>query len=160
MGETDGTVNGEQAGAWQPLRALTLLEIVTVGLPFCVFKVACGLFALGFQGWAWLGWALIAWGAVDTALNVLNALTVGSVGRRWLPVCLLQALTRAVRPTPRGSDLGIAMDMMLSFVLVAVMIGSGSLGRLAPEWLSAWNLAVVLNVLGAGALRLAETFRR
>lgn len=133
-----------------------LVEILTVGLPFSAFKLACGVPLVGAGRFAWLGWLLLGWGLLDAVLNVVNAATAALLGRRHLPVCLLQAVTRAARPTPRGADLGTAMDVMLSFVLVAVMIGTGTLSRLSPTWLSAWNLAVVLNVLGAGALRLAD----
>jgi hypothetical protein len=143
-----------------PARSLTLVEILTVGLPFCLFKAACGVVLLGAGRLPWLGWLLVAWGAADTVLNGVNAITVGALGRRGLSVCLLQALTRAVRHTERSANLGTALDLMLSFVLVAVMIGTGALSRLSPAWLSAWNGAVVLNVLGAGALRLADALRR
>jgi hypothetical protein len=133
-----------------------LVEILTVGLPFSAFKLACGVPLIADGRFAWLGWVLLGWGLLDAVLNGINAATAAALGRRYLPVCLLQALTRAVRPTPRGADVGTALDVMLSFVLVAVMIGTGALSRLSPSWLSAWNLAVVLNVLGAGALRLAD----
>lgn len=141
-------------------RALTLVEILTVGLPFCVFKVACGVPMVGVPRLAWLGWLLVGWGLADALVNGVNAVTVGALGRRGLAVCLLQAAARAARPSLRSAEVGTAMDLMLSFALVAAMIGTGSLTRLPPAWLSAWNLAVVLNVLGAGTLRLAEALRR
>ena len=46
---------------------------------------------------------------------------------------------------------------MLSFTLVAAMIGLGLLMRLRPADLGIWNVSVVFNVLGAGLGRLAET---
>lgn len=152
------TTTGTATPLAPPARALVLVEILTVGLPFCVFKLACGLplTATSSLGLRLLGWGLVGVGGVDTLLNVLSAIWVGIAGRRKLPVCCLQALTLAVRPSVRGGNVGTALDMMLSFSLVAWMIGSGALGTLTPGWLSSWNLAVVLNVLGAGALRLAE----
>ena len=150
---------GATPAASSQTRSLMLVEIVTVGLPFCVFKLACGVPLLGATRVAWLGWVLIGWGLADALLNAVNALSVGASGRRVLPVCLLQAATQAVRPTVRGANVGTALDMMLSFVLVAAMIGASELGHLTPAWLSAWNVAVVLNVLGAGTLRLAEALR-
>jgi hypothetical protein len=133
-----------------------LVEILTVGLPFSAFKIACGVPLLGAGRYAALGWLLVGWGLLDGLMNGVNAASVVALGRRALPVCSLQALTQAVRASARGANLGTALDVMLSFVLVAVMIGAGGLSHLSPAWLSAWNLAVVLNVLGAGALRLAE----
>ena len=52
------------------------------------------------------------------------------------------------------SDLGLAVDVFVSFGLVALVIGAGLLPA-APAWaLPLWNVAVVLNVLGAGVGRL------
>ena len=140
-------------------RALTLVEILTVGLPFCIFKLACGVLLLGVARFAWVGALLLGWGLADAIWNVANAITVGLLGRRGLSVCVLQVFTRAARPSARSANLGTALDMMLSFVLVAVVIGTGALSRLPTTWLTAWNIAVVLNVLGAGALRLADALR-
>lgn len=157
---TSSIVEAATSSANQPLtpqaRTLTLVEILTVGLPFCVFKLACGVPLLARPHVAAVGWALIALGVADAALNGLNGVWVGALGRRRLPVCCLQALLIALRPSARSGNVGTALDMMLSFTLVAAMIGSGALGLLPPRWLSAWNVAVVLNVLGAGALRLAD----
>ena len=47
--------------------------------------------------------------------------------------------------------------LAMSVTLVASMIGFGLLGRLSRADLGAWNVSVVLNVLGAGLGRLAET---
>jgi hypothetical protein len=136
-------------------RVLVVIEAFTVGLPFCVFKGVCGARLTGTTAAA-LGWALIAWGAADAVLNAVNALMVGVLGRRLLPVCCLQAIAVRVLPSARGGDVGTALDAVLSFSLVAVMIGSGSIAALPRLWLTSWNLAVVLNVLGAGALRFAQ----
>src|SRR5690348_9526052 len=79
-------------------RALMLVEILTVGLPFSAFKLACGVPLVGAGRFAWLGWLLLGWGLLDAVLNVVNAATAALLGRRHLPVCLLQAATRAARP--------------------------------------------------------------
>ena len=59
-----------------------------------------------------------------------------------------------VRRTPRASDVGSALDTVVAFSLVAAMIAASALAELKPAVLSAWNVAVILNVIGAGALRL------
>lgn len=141
-------------------RALVFVEALTVGLPFCAFKGVWGLRLL-HGGNALLGGALVALAVLDAVLNVLNAATVLLVGRRTLPICSLHAVALALRPSTqagRGADVGTALDAALSFSLVALMIGSGAIGSLPASLLLAWNLAVVLNVLGAGVSRLAQAF--
>lgn len=137
-------------------RALELLEVLTVGLPFCAFKVVCGLFALRYPGVGALGWALIGLGLADALLNLANALSVATVGGRRLPVCCLHLAGKALGRSERGGNVGTALDCVLSFTLVAAMVAAGVLPSLTSPWSAAWNGAVVLNVLGAGALRLAQ----
>ncbi len=137
-------------------RFLAALEVFVVGLPFCAFKALTGLLA---GGW---GLALLLLAALDLLFNLNNlaALARHRAGSR--PVCLLAwLLTLGVggKSEARG-ELGAALDVALSFLLVAVMVGGGLLGRL-PVWgLQAWNAAVVLNVLGAGAFQVNQAVAR
>ena len=127
---------------------------MTVGLPFCAFKLLTGLVLIG-TALAPLGVALIALGAIDLVLNALNLATLLTARRRVSGVCLADVLLG------RGAaerELALAIDMFLSFTLVAAVVGFGLLLRL-PGWaLATWNLAVVLNVLGAGIGRLVAAF--
>ncbi|HEY4222908.1 MAG TPA: hypothetical protein VGO62_16235, partial [Myxococcota bacterium] len=107
---------------------------------------------------------LVALGAVDALLNLVNAvaLAIPRAGRRVLPVCALQLVLAPVGAAVRA-DVGAAADVLFSFALVAAVIASGSIGTLAslsPHALTAWNAAVICNVLGAGVLRLAQALTR
>jgi hypothetical protein len=139
-------------------RGFRLLEIFTVGFPFCAFKVLTGLVVRSFAGGDALGWLLVALGGVDLLLNVI-ALGFELAGRASpLPVCTAQwVVVRLGAGRPAWSQLGLSLDAMLSFTLVALMIGLGWLARLPGPALAAWSLGVVLNVLGAGVGRLAES---
>jgi hypothetical protein len=146
---------GLAAGPAAFARVLDLVEVVTVGLPFCAFKIITGL-DLVSSGLA-SGWILIVLGALDAALNAVNGITVAWNGVRRAPICALDALF-----APRGPgqgphrELGLALDTMLAFTLVAGMIALNRLGALPAASRGAWNVAVVLNVLGAGGIRLAK----
>ena len=73
-------------------------------------------------------------------------------------MCLLHLALRRAKPgSPEWADLGIALDVVLSFVLVALVIGFGLLAELPPTLLPVWSFAVVLNVLGAGISRLSSS---
>lgn len=143
-----------------------LFEVVTVGLPFSTFKLVVGQHLLASSP---LGWPLLALGAVDLVMNAGNAVGLAVRGRPFLPLCLLHGLASRLGPSPssttlssspeRQGELGLAVDMALAFVLVAGMIAAGQIGSLSTTALSWWNGAVILNVLGAGALRLVDAAR-
>jgi hypothetical protein len=126
------------------------LEVVTIGLPFCAFKILSGLVTLRVTP---LGWSLIALGGTDIFINSVNFFALILGRPRVLPVCALQmAVSRG-----RGrsyDELGTSLDVFVAFALVAGMIAFEQLSQLPKTGLQVWNLAVVLNVLGAGIGRL------
>jgi hypothetical protein len=135
------------------------VEIVTVGLPFCAFKAFTGLILLRVSPLAPLGYLLMALGAIDLLLNTINLMAWLSARRAVSGVCLADVVARRLGLTGRHADLGLAVDVCLSFALVALVIGLGLLAQL-PGWaLASWNVAVVLNVLGAGIGRLVTAQR-
>lgn len=128
--------------------------MVTVGLPFCGFKVLSGL---SFGGP--FGAALVALGAVDAVLNLANLAGLLLVRRRLVAACALALAAGGAGGDARRRDLGAALDVALSFALVALMIGLGRIAPLPPDRLRAWNACVILNVLGAGLGRLGVSWR-
>ncbi len=137
---------------------LPAVEIVTIGLPFCAFKVLTGLVLLE-HGAAPAGYALIALGAIDLALNLVNLGTLLGLRRAVSGVCLSDVVMRRLGRSGARPDLGLALDALLSFGLVAIVIGFGLLRHL-PRWgLVTWNVAVILNVIGAGLSRLWAALR-
>jgi hypothetical protein len=86
-------------------------EILTVGFPFCAFKLITGV-SLS-QDW------LTAWGIADALINTLNLLWLLTARRRATEVCLLSLVLRiARRPTAEKlsswQNLGAAGDMFFS----------------------------------------------
>jgi hypothetical protein len=139
-------------------RLIHLLAIVTVGFPFCVFKALTGRILFGMPGWQPLGVALVALAVADLALNLVSlALTL--LGRSSpLGVCTFQLAVELARSRHEGwKELGLSLDAMLSFVLVAFVVGTNQLAHLPAAAAGAWAASVILNVLGAGIGRLAES---
>lgn len=135
----------------------SILEIITIGLPFCAFKVFTGIFLQ--QHW------LAALGAIDLAINVTNLIALLILKKRIIDSCLFSIVVRKItKPSAdkkdKYKDLGNAFDVFLSFVLVAYMIGSGRISELPPVHLQLWNLSVVLNVLGAGFGRVNQSLKQ
>jgi hypothetical protein len=135
---------------------LNCFEIITIGLPFCGFKVLTGLFFN--QYW------LIALGVIDLLINMLNLLSLLFLKRRLFDACFLSFLIRFLKKQPllpesKWQDLGNATDVFLSFALVAYVIGGGFIKLFPSHHVLIWNISVVLNVLGAGYSRLSESIR-
>ncbi|HEX4047187.1 MAG TPA: hypothetical protein VH309_05110 [Elusimicrobiota bacterium] len=144
---------------------LETLEVLSVGLPFCVFKLAAGGAFRAFGGaWGAAGTILMALGVVDLLFNGANFAGLVLIRRRVLDACFLSFAARQFQGRARRSrwtlqDLGNSLDVLISFSLVAYMVGAGKLGLLSPDVLTLWDVAVVLNVLGAGLGRFTESVR-
>jgi hypothetical protein len=139
-------------------RLWVLVEVFTVGLPFCAFKVLTGGWLFRMPSLAPVGAVLVALGGVDALLNSVNAGSLILWRRRALPVCGLHFLAQRLGPT--FADLGLGVDALLSFSLVALMVACGAIATLPGPGATLWSVAVVANVLGAGVLRLAHGFGR
>lgn len=143
---------------------MELLEVVTVGLPYCVFKLLTGSYLLSFAHPAAraLGALLFALGALDLVINGANLGSLLLRGRRALDTCVLAYAARwhaPQAPSPARRELGNSLDVALSCLLVAGMLGSGSMRELPPARALAWNVCVILNVLIAGVNRLRGAMR-
>ena len=149
---------------------MELLEVVTIGLPFCCFKILGGLAAL-----TWIqdepsvllmavGVVFVALGLLDFLINGLNLISLLLLGRRVLDACLLSVVLRRIgrftaHPEAHWRDFGNSTDVLLSFMIVAVMVGKGFLNLVPPEALALWNTCVVFNVLGAGLSRFGTSLK-
>lgn len=135
---------------------MQFLEIITIGLPFCAFKCLTGLHY--HQHW------LLSLGIIDLIINLTNLLSLALKKKRVIDACFLSLIVRLVKKPqdhmlPHWQDLGNSLDVLLSFILVAYVIGMGDIGSFGKEELMIWNIAVVLNVIGAGSSRLTNSIR-
>jgi hypothetical protein len=144
---------------------MQFMEVLTVGLPFCVFKIATGLLFYRAGGSVGIiGALLVVLGVIDSFLNAANLAALALVRRRIFDACMLSFMMRLARKSahkPRWTlqDFGNSLDVLLSFTLVAYMVGRSKLAGLPSLELTLWNLAVVLNVLGAGLGRFTDSFQ-
>ena len=133
-----------------------ILEVLTIGFPFCVFKIVAGL----FLGHIWL----VILGAIDVLINLTNLFSLFIFKRRFLDPCFFGVLVHLLkRPKKerikKWMDLGNSLDVVVSFGLVAFMIAGGYLRELPAEHLHWWNLSDILNVFGAGSSRLGSSIK-
>jgi hypothetical protein len=152
---------------FRTLPRMDLMEVTTVGLPFCAFKVLAGLTlhkaALSAAGKG-AGLFLVALGVGDLVINGLNFLSLAILRRRILPACVFSLATSPLHastrhPEWRWADFGNSLDVLVSFSLVAIMIGGGGLQSLSSKGMLVWNLSVIFNVMGAGLTRVKQSLK-
>lgn len=99
-----------------------------------------------------LGSAFVAWGIFDILLNILSVPLPKSVS-----YCLLSNIGRRIDAHTGRENLEhilLAVDTLLTFVIVAGMIWFRHLALLPAVLGRLWDLSVVCNVIGVGAERL------
>ncbi|MCO5170249.1 MAG: hypothetical protein M9894_28270 [Planctomycetes bacterium] len=128
-------------------------DAAMTGVPFGVFKLGLGVYLHAHVAPA-LGVVVVVWGALDVLLNLV-ALAAPRVS-----FCLLSNVGRLLDARSRQGGweaLLLAVDTLLSFGIVAGMVGLRLLPDLPEALRRAWDVAVVLNVLAAGLERVWVT---
>ena len=143
------------------------LEISTVGLPFCAFKIITGMHIYTtFENGPLklLGLFFMILGLFDLIVNGLNFLSVVLLKKRITATCTLSFVSQLYSKRSQldaGSlhDFGTSLDVLIAFILVALMVGFSQIALLPQFQIHIWNLAVVFNVLGAGLARISYSYR-
>jgi hypothetical protein len=147
---------------------LDQIAIITIGFPFASFKLLLGItfFKMLFSPVSYIvGTILIGWSIVDFLINGINLFMLLFRDRYLTNVCLLTSIFASKNSCFKNNhlawkELGTALDVMLSFFLVAVMVG-GNLFHYLSDWeFKLWSVSVVVNVLGAGITRIFLSIQR
>jgi hypothetical protein len=135
-------------------RTRVVWDALLTGVPFGIFKMGTGYFLWTFQGMS-IAVLLIAWGIVDLGLNL-----VAAFWPRPLPYCLLSAFGRSLdrldilESNNRFEPILLAVDSLLSFVLISGMIWFHAIPELGFPLSRIWEFAVVCQVMGVGISRV------
>jgi cation transport ATPase len=107
---------------------------ITIGIPFCVFKLLFGITAIriGDQNNLFLtllGWLVIFWATIDLIMNIGRS-ALAQIGRIFhKPLVFL------------------AIDTLLTFGIICAMLWSGWITKLTPFELILWYSATTLNLI-------------
>ncbi len=135
---------------------------ITIGAPFCVFKYLFGVLTLrqGELGQhhvlSLVGGMVMVWAGIDLVLNVLrSAFTL--LGRKTAIQFCLIAQTGALfrRPT-----LFLALDTLLSFVIICFVLWSGWIVRLKPCESYLWYAATTVNLISLAVVNVWTEYQR
>ncbi|MFZ1898440.1 hypothetical protein [Methanoregula sp.] len=134
---------------------------LTIGIPFCIFKGLFGLVAIrvGTPSHPFLadfGWLVVAWAATDFAMNAVRASGDLLHIPTRLEYCTLAELGRLVnRPM-----VFLAVDTLLSFSIICLMLWSGWIMQLTQPEASLWYAATTLNLISISLVSLYNEAKR
>jgi len=131
---------------------------LTIGIPFCIYKFLFGLSALrtGSQGLALLGLVVVGWAGADLLMNAGRS--IYDLAGRTAPFeyCTIAQIGRAFR----RPAVFLAIDTLLTFVAISLMLWSGWIGRLLPIETALWNGATTMNLISLSLVSLYNEMRK
>lgn len=135
---------------------------LTIGIPFCIFKLLFGVVAVQVVTFTYhgvlavFGWLVILWAGTDIVMNTGRALldlvdrpapfeycTIAQMGAYFhMPLVFL------------------SVDTLLSFVIICVMLWSGWITLLTPVESYLWYAATTLNLISLSMVMLYNEVRK
>jgi hypothetical protein len=111
-----------------------------------------------------LGYLLISLGIIDFGFNLYRLIKLFILGHARSPVCFLAFMFKTFHPKHTKNiefwrDVGGAVDIMLSFLLVSIMVGGNLFPYVTYIEILAWNYSTVVNVMGAGTSRMISSIQ-
>jgi len=134
---------------------------LTIGIPFCIFKGLFGLAAIRVGTpsnplLAGFGWCIVVWASIDFVMNAIRA--AGDLLHFPTPLeyCTLAELGRLVR----RPMLFLAVDTLLSFSIICLMLWSGWILQLTQKEAYLWYAATTLNLISISLVSLYNEAKR
>jgi len=158
---TDPGVAGEETDWIQRLFARPFFLSFTIGMPFCAFKLLFGIHAVqtGLQenGTILLfGCVVVVWAVADLLMNAARStLDIFHLPARF-EYCTIAQLGRIF-----GMPLlFLAVDTLLAFSIICIMLWSGWIARLSPAESVLWYIATTLNLISLSIVSIYNEIRR
>ena len=134
---------------------------LTIGFPFCLYKILFGITAVRVGSQAAnnalvsFGWIVVIWAGIDLIMNL---------GRASLDVMHLHARFEYCTIAQAGRIFHmpmafLALDTLVSFVIICLMLWSGWIGYLTPPELYLWFFATTLNLVSLSLVSLYNETR-
>jgi hypothetical protein len=157
-----GITPGVGSDAIQKFIRRPLFLSLTIGIPFCIFKLLFGIVAIrigspSFPFLAAAGWLIVAWAGTDILLNT---------GRAFLDFFSLESPVEYCTIAQIGRFFGmpavfLALDTVIAFTIICLMLWSGWITRLTPPEAYLWYAATTLNLISLSLVLLyAEIMKR
>ncbi len=156
--------SGGPAGDYDRLQYLSgrpFFLSLTIGVPFCIFKLIFGISAVraGDMTSSLLssaGWLIIIWAGVDLLMNISRAgLDLFHRPARF-EYCSIAEAGRYFRKP----GVFLAFDTLLSFTIICFMLWSGWITTLTLNELWLWFAATTLNLISLSLVLLYNEVKR
>lgn len=133
---------------------------LTIGVPFCIFKLLFGMTAIrvsmiSSQFLIIPGSVIVAWAVFDLFMNVSRALLDLFHRPGRFEYCIIAQLGRLFH-MPMAF---LALDTLITFVIICLMLWSGWITLLTPSELYLWYAATTLNLISLSLVSLYNEIR-
>lgn len=128
-----------------------LWAVLMTGIPYGIFKLAAG-WSVYDDVQPLLGAAVMIWGGLDLLSNLLALFSPTASA-----YCLMADIGRVLdrrRPGHWWENMMLAVDTLVTLLIVSAMIWYGRLPLLPPMLGKVWNVAVVANITSVGIQRV------
>ena len=133
---------------------------LTIGIPFCIFKLLFGLTAIrtGAAENLFLsifGWLVVSWATADLLMNIGRSILDLLHRRAPFEYCTIAQTGRYFhRPV-----LFLAVDTLLAFCIVCAMLWSGWITRLTLSESYLWYSATTMNLVSLSLVGIYNEIR-
>ena len=130
---------------------------LTIGIPFCVFKILFGLTAVrsGATVVVVLGTLVVTWAIIDFLMNLGRSILDLAGRPAPFEYCTIAQIGRlAGRPL-----VFLAIDTLLTFLIICIMLWSGWITLLSPLESYLWYGATTLNLISLSIVSLYNEIR-
>jgi len=135
-------------------------QALTIGVPFCVFKLIFGLLALragvASVSFRVLAWLVIAWALTDLIMNLTRIYFHLSGREAPVEYCTIAQAGRLLK----RPGLFLAIDTLLSFSIICFVLWSGWITLLGRQETYFWYAATTLNLISVSVVNIWIELRR
>lgn len=154
-------VDNEDADRIRNFFIRPFFQSLTIGVPFCSFKLLFGLSAVRNGGaihpvLMTAGWIIILWACADLMMNTARA--AFDLLSRGAPFeyCTIAQAGRFFRMPM----VFLAIDTLISFLIICTMLWSGWIATLTPAESIVWSAATTLNLISLSIVGLYHEIQR
>lgn len=134
---------------------------LTIGFPFCLYKILFGITAVRVGSQVLnaplesFGWIIVIWAGIDLVMNLGRASLDIMHRQARFEYCTIAQLGRMFH-LPM---VFLALDTLVSFVIICTMLWSGWIVYLTPPELYLWYFATTLNLISLSLVSLYNETR-
>jgi hypothetical protein len=129
-------------------------QALTIGVPFCIFKLLFGLLALRMgvasASLSAFGWLVMAWALADLLMNLARVFLHIAGRAALIEYCTITQAGRLFK-RPR---LFLAIDTLITFSIICFVLWSGWIVHLRLEESYLWYAATTLNLISISAVNI------